>query len=268
MHRSFLNIALDNVSIVMNSVANALLVVLAVSVSACYPRYVPTASPANQSRETVVPTQQESVPAETVERTPPPERRAVSREFCEIAQLWLPFTYESAGLNGRTICELGGGTFCSSVDTIGEGICRAGNGMSCAFVEGIGEGLCRGSGAPFCSSFDGDAQGVCHAGGEGSCSRIETVGQGICEAMRRPFCRNVDSIGEGVCEAGNGMGCSHVSSLGEGICRAEGRLFCTGGMSVAEAVCEITGTCTGGSTAAAVYAVIGVCGAAVLHAGY
>ena len=154
-------------------------------------------------------------------------------EFCQITSLWLPVLFENAGLSGRDICSVSGGTMCSYVDNIGEGICYAGSGGTmCSYVDNIGEGICyAGSGGTMCSYVDNIGEGICYAGGGGT------------------MCSYVDSIAQGICYASKGINCSYAKSI-------------------SDELCKIAGICNTNNIIDIINGVIGVCGTKVLHYGF
>ena len=121
-------------------------------------------------------------------------------EFCQITSLWLPVLFENAGLSGRDICSVSGGTMCSYVDNIGEGICYAGSGGTmCSYVDNIGEGICyAGGGGTMCSYVDSIAQGICYASKGINCSYAKSISDELCKIAGICNTNNIIDIINGV----------------------------------------------------------------------
>ena len=121
-------------------------------------------------------------------------------EFCQITSLWLPVLFENAGLSGRDICSVSGGTMCSYVDNIGEGICYAGGGGTmCSYVDNIGEGICyAGGGGTMCSYVDSIAQGICYASKGINCSYAKSISDELCKIAGICNTNNIIDIINGV----------------------------------------------------------------------
>ena len=121
-------------------------------------------------------------------------------EFCQITSLWLPVLFENAGVSGRDICSISGGSMCSYVDNIGEGICYAGSGGSmCSYVDNIGEGICyAGGGGTMCSYVDSIAQGICYASKGTNCSYANSISDELCKIAGICNTNNIIDIMNGV----------------------------------------------------------------------
>ena len=121
-------------------------------------------------------------------------------EFCQITSLWLPVLFENAGVSGRDICSVSGGTMCSYVDNIGEGICYAGSGGTmCSYVDNIGEGICyAGGGGTMCSYVDSIAQGICYASKSTNCSYANSISDELCKIAGICNTNNIIDIINGV----------------------------------------------------------------------
>ena len=121
-------------------------------------------------------------------------------EFCQITSLWLPVLFENAGVSGRDICSVSGGTMCSYVDSIGEGICYAGSGGTmCSYVDNIGEGICyAGGGGTMCSYVDSIAQGICYASKSTNCSYANSISDELCKIAGICNTNNIIDIINGV----------------------------------------------------------------------
>ena len=157
-------------------------------------------------------------------------------EFCQITSLWLPALFENAGVSGRDICSVSGGSTCSYVNNIGQGICYAGGGGGtiCPYVNNIG-------------------QGICYAGGGGG-----------------TICPYVNNIGQGICYAGGGGGtiCPYVNNIAQGICYASKGTNCSYANSISDELCKIAGICNTNNIIDIINGVVGVCGTKVLHYGF
>ena len=121
-------------------------------------------------------------------------------EFCQITSLWLPVLFENAGVSGKDICSVSGGTMCSYVDNIGEGICYAGKGGTmCSYVDNIGEGICyAGKGGTMCSYVNSIAQGICYASKGTNCSYATSIGDELCKIAGICNTKNAIDIINGV----------------------------------------------------------------------
>ena len=152
-------------------------------------------------------------------------------KFCRISQLIAPIFLRGAQIDGASLCEVSGESFCSDVKTLGEGVCRA-------------------SGESFCSGVTSYAEGVCRAGGAS-------------------FCSGVSSLGEALCRAGGGSLCSSIGNdeLGEGFCKAMGGGSNCHGLSISQAICGFTQNCESYDAMGIVVAMAKTCGADVLYFG-
>ena len=101
-------------------------------------------------------------------------------EFCQITSLWLPVLFENAGVSGRDICSVSGGTMCSYVDNIGEGICYAGGGGTmCSYVDSIAQGICYASKSTNCSYANSISDELCKIAGICNTNNIIDIINGV-----------------------------------------------------------------------------------------
>ncbi len=190
-------------------------------------------------------------------------------KFCRISQLIAPIFLRGAQIDGASLCEVSGESFCSDVKTLGEGVCRASGESFCNGVTTLGEGVCRAGGESFCNGVTTLGEGVCRASGESFCSGVTSYAEGVCRAGGASFCSGVSSLGEALCRAGGGSLCSSIGNdeLGEGFCKAMGGGSNCHGLSISQAICGFTQNCESYDAMGIVVAMAKTCGADVLYFG-